>query len=103
MAGAAAGLPAVVRVVGEIKNAVGTCGFASPPEVDLRLGITADDRYVFVQCALLNLKAQANKALEAKQAKTCCRSSASAPSLLSAGQGQPMLRQRARCDISARC
>ena len=71
MAGAAAGVPAVVRVVEEIKNAVGTCGFASPPEVDLRLGITADGRYVFVireavQCALLNLKAQANKALEGK-------------------------------------
>jgi hypothetical protein len=45
MAGAAAGLPTVVRVVEEIKNAVGTCGFASPPEVGLRLGITADGRY----------------------------------------------------------
>jgi hypothetical protein len=71
MAGAAAGVPAVVRVVEEIKNAVGTCGFASPPEVDLRLGITADGRYVVVirevvQCALLNLKTQANKALESK-------------------------------------
>ena len=71
MAGAAAGVPAVVRVVEEIKNAVGTCGFASPPEVDLRLGITADGRYVVVirevvQCALLNLKTQANKALEGK-------------------------------------
>ena len=59
MAGAAAGVPAVVRVVEEIKNTVGTCGFASPPEVDRRLGITADGRYVFVireavQCALLN-------------------------------------------------
>ena len=65
------GVPAVVRVVEEIKNTVGTCGFASPPEVDLRLGITADGRYVFVireavQCALLNLKTQANKALEGK-------------------------------------
>ena len=44
-------------VVEEIKNAVGTCCFASPPEVDLRLGITADGRYVVVirevvQCAL---------------------------------------------------
>ena len=71
MAGAAAGVPAVVRVVEEIKNAVGTCGFSSPPEVDLRLGITADGRYVVVireavQCALLNLKTQANKALEGK-------------------------------------
>ena len=71
MEGAAAGVPAVVRVVEEIKNAVGTCGFSSPPEVDLRLGITADGRYVFVireavQCALLNLKAQDNKALEGK-------------------------------------
>ena len=71
MAGAAAGVPAVVRIVEEIKNAVGTCGFASPPEVDLRLGITADGRYVFVireavQCVLLNLKTQANKALEGK-------------------------------------
>ena len=71
MAGAAAGVPAVVRVVEEIKNAVGTCGFSSPPEVDLRLGITADGRYVFVireavQCVLLNLKTQANKALEGK-------------------------------------
>ena len=60
-----------MRVIEEIKNTVGTCGFASPPEVDLRLGITADDRYVFVireavQCALLNLKTQANKALEGK-------------------------------------
>ena len=50
---------------------MGTCGFASPPEVDLRLGITADGRYVFVireavQCVLLNLKTQANKALEGK-------------------------------------
>ncbi len=71
MAGAAAGVPAVVRLVEEIKNTGGTCGFASPPEVDLRLGITADGSYVFVireavQCALSNLKTQANKALEGK-------------------------------------
>ncbi len=38
-------MPAVGRVIEEIKNAVGTCGFASPPEADLRLGITADGRY----------------------------------------------------------
>ena len=56
MAGAASGVPTVMCVVEEIKNAVGTCCFASPPEVDLHLGITADGRYVFVirevvQCA----------------------------------------------------
>jgi hypothetical protein len=41
-------VPAVVRVVEEIKNAVGSCDWASPPVVDLRLGITADGSYVVV-------------------------------------------------------
>jgi hypothetical protein len=48
MAGAAAVVPARVRVVEEIKNDVGTCDWASPPVVDLRLGITADCSYVVV-------------------------------------------------------
>ena len=68
MAGAAAGLPARVRVVEEIKNTVGTCDWASPPVVDLRLGITADGSYVVVirevvQCALLNSERRASRAL----------------------------------------
>ena len=61
-------MPVVVRVVEEIKNAVGTCAWASPPVVDLRLGITADGLYVVVirevvQCALLNTKRKANEFL----------------------------------------
>jgi hypothetical protein len=68
MAGGAAGVPAVVRVVEEIKNAVGSCDWASPPVVDLRLGITADDSLVvvireLVQCALLNSERGAERAL----------------------------------------
>jgi len=68
MAGSAACVPVVVRVVEEIKNAVGTCAWASPPVVDLRLGITADGLYVVVirevvQCALLNTKRKANEFL----------------------------------------
>ena len=68
MAGAAADVPARVRVVEEIKNAVGTCDWASPPVVDLRLGITADCSYVVVirevvQCALLNSERRASRAL----------------------------------------
>jgi hypothetical protein len=68
MAGVAAGVLVVVRVVEEIKNAVGTCAWASPPVVDLRLGITADGLYVVVirevvQCALLNTKRKANEFL----------------------------------------
>ena len=56
-------MPAVVRVVEEIKNAVGSCDWASPPVVDLRLGITADDSLVvvireLVQCALLNVNSE---------------------------------------------
>ena len=63
MAGAATGVPARVKVVEEIKNAVGTCDWASPPPVvDLRLG-TADGSYVVVikkllQCALLNVNSE---------------------------------------------
>ena len=68
MTGSAVGVPVVVRVVEEIKNTVGTCAWASPPVVDLRLGITADDLYVVVirevvQCALLNSKRNANEFL----------------------------------------
>ena len=68
MAGAATGVPARVKVVEEIKNAVGTCDWAStPPVVDLRLG-TADGSYVvvikkLVQCALLNSERGASRAL----------------------------------------
>ena len=68
MAGAATGVPARVKVVEEIKNAVGTCDWASPPPVvDLRLG-TADGSYVvvikkLVQCALLNSERGASRAL----------------------------------------
>jgi len=68
MAGAATGVPARVKVVEEIKNAVGTCDWASPPPVvDLRLG-TADGSYVVVikkllQCALLNSERGASRAL----------------------------------------
>ena len=63
-----AGVPAVVRVVEEIKNAVGSCDWASPPVVDLRLNITADDSLVvvireLVQCALLNSERGAERAL----------------------------------------
>ena len=61
-------MPAVVRVVEDIKNAVGSCDWASPPVVDLRLGITADDSLVvvireLVQCALLNSEGGADRAL----------------------------------------
>ena len=61
-------MPAVVRVVEEIKNAVGSCDWASPPVVDLRLGITADDSLVvvireLVQCALLNSERGSERAL----------------------------------------
>ena len=61
-------MPAVVRVVEEIKNAVGSCDWASPPVVDLRLGMTADDSLVvvireLVQCALLNSERGAERAL----------------------------------------
>jgi hypothetical protein len=71
MAGAAAGVPARVRVVEEIKNAVGTCDWASPPVVDLRLGITADGSCVVVirevvQCALLNSERGACRAQQVK-------------------------------------
>jgi hypothetical protein len=41
MAGSDAGVPIVVRVVEEIKNAVGTCAWASPPVVDLSSIIAA--------------------------------------------------------------
>jgi hypothetical protein len=54
----AAGVPVVVLVVEEIKNAVGTSVWASPPVEDLRMGVTADGLYVVVirevvQCSLL--------------------------------------------------
>jgi hypothetical protein len=74
MAGSAAGVPVVVRVVEEIKNAVGTCDWASPPVVDLRLGITADGIYVVVirevvQCAFLNSERGAELVLSGPASK----------------------------------
>ena len=72
MAGAATGVPARVKVVEEIKNAVGTCDCASPPPVvDLRLGITEDGLYVVVirevvQCALLNSERWTDRVLSGK-------------------------------------
>jgi hypothetical protein len=59
-AGGAAGVQTVVRVIEEMKNNMGSCDWASPPMVDLRLGITANSSYVVVirevvQCVLLKM------------------------------------------------
>jgi hypothetical protein len=74
MAGGAAGVPAVVRVVEEIKNAVGSCVWASPPVVHLCLGITVDCSYgvvirEVVQCAFLNSERGAELVLSGPASK----------------------------------
>jgi hypothetical protein len=92
MAGSAAGEPVVVRVVEEIKNAVGTCDWASPPVVDLRLGITADGSYVVVirevvQCAFLNSERRAELVLSGPASKDLALSGPARHCTLSWGEG----------------
>ena len=64
-------MPAVVRVVEEIKNAVGSCDWASPPVVDLRLGMTADDSLVVVIRELVHSAKNLGKKNKILHARCC--------------------------------
>jgi hypothetical protein len=102
MAGAAAGIPTVVRVLDVIKIDV--------DEVDLRLGITVDGDFVVVvrevvQCVRGVKKHALIKPWRATQAKILrvCLASLAASSILHVGLGRSTLRPRVRCGISPRC
>ena len=102
MAGAAAGMPKVVRVLDVIKSNV--------DELDLGLGITEDGDIVVVvrevvQRARGVQKSKACQALAGNASENLARALGIAGGIFDTARwpGQPTLRTRVRCSISPRC